>query len=306
MNEKIVLTLDSKKPISNIGKALSSETRITILEILQDESLNVNEIAEKLNLPVSTAAANIKVLEDAGLIITNYQPGVRGSMKLCGKRVNEILICLDTDESDAARFPRQEMPVGSYSNCSAEPTCGLASESGIITQNSPNGFFLPQRIDAQLLWLSRGFVEYKFSNNLAQGQRIKKIELSMEVCSEAPRYRMIWPSDITIWINDFEIGTWTSPGDFGDRKGILNPSWWPSYNTQYGVLKTWKITDQETMLDGEHFSMVTLMEIPNLSREYISVRIGVKEDAKNQGGFNLFGKQFGDYNQSILMQIEYI
>ena len=38
---------------------------------------------------------------------------------------------------------------------------------------------------------------------------------------------------------------------------------------------------------------------------YISVRIGIKEDAEHIGGVNIFGSSFGDYPQDILMRIEY-
>ena len=38
---------------------------------------------------------------------------------------------------------------------------------------------------------------------------------------------------------------------------------------------------------------------------YISVRIGIKEDAAHIGGVNIFGSSFGDFPQDILMRIEY-
>ena len=38
-------------------------------------------------------------------------------------------------------------------------------------------------------------------------------------------------------------------------------------------------------------------------QEYISVRIGVKEDAVHKGGMNLFGNGFGDYPQDIVMKM---
>jgi len=37
-----------------------------------------------------------------------------------------------------------------------------------------------------------------------------------------------WPSDISLWVNDVKIGTWTSPGDYGDRRGVHTPRWWNS------------------------------------------------------------------------------
>ena len=44
----------------------------------------------------------------------------------------------------------------------------------------------------------------------------------MELSSEVPGTNANWPSDITLWVNEIEIGTWTSPGDFGDKRGVLH------------------------------------------------------------------------------------
>jgi predicted transcriptional regulator len=45
---------------------------------------------------------------------------------------------------------------------------------------------------------------------------LEALEISLELCSEAPvttpETSKNWPSDITIWINEQEIGAWTSPG----------------------------------------------------------------------------------------------
>lgn len=35
---------------------------------------------------------------------------------------------------------------------------------------------------------------------------------------------------------------------------------------------------------------------------HIKVRLGVKEDARNRGGPNLFGRKFGNYPQDIVMR----
>lgn len=36
----------------------------------------------------------------------------------------------------------------------------------------------------------------------------------------------------------------------------------------------------------------------------IKFKIGVKEDALHKGGLNLFGKNFGDYPQAIVMTVK--
>ena len=78
--------------------------------------------------------------------------------------------------------------------------------------------------------------------------------MRMEVCSEAPLYNLNWPSDMTVWINGVEIGTWTSPSDFGGERGQLTPEWWPLRNTQYGLLKVWHVSERDSEVDGRPVS----------------------------------------------------
>ena len=69
------------------------------------------------------------------------------------------------------------------------------------------------------------------------------------------------------------------------------------------MLKTWVITTDGIYLDEEKFSGKTIKEFGLSEREYISVRLGVKENATHKGGMNLFGNGFGDYEQDIVMKI---
>jgi len=127
----------------------------------------------------------------------------------------------------------------------------------------------------------------------------------MEVCSEAPLYNLNWPSDITVWINGVELGSWTSPSDFGGEPGRLTPEWWTPRNTQYGLLKFWHVDDQESKVDGVTISGVTIGDLNLSASPFISVRIGVKPDAINVGGLNLFGSRFGNYPQDLVLGISY-
>ncbi len=58
---------------------------------LEREPLNINEIAERMKIPPSSAAMHVKTLEEAGLIETILMPGIRGSMKVCKKRPADLL-----------------------------------------------------------------------------------------------------------------------------------------------------------------------------------------------------------------------
>ncbi|MDR0400810.1 MAG: ArsR family transcriptional regulator, partial [Treponema sp.] len=49
-------------------KALASDIRLKILELLQNQELNISEIARRLEIPQSTATTSVLVLEKAGLV----------------------------------------------------------------------------------------------------------------------------------------------------------------------------------------------------------------------------------------------
>lgn len=57
------LSFDDEKDLVLLGKALSSEIRIKILKLLDTKPYCVNEIAELLKIPASSATLNVKVLE---------------------------------------------------------------------------------------------------------------------------------------------------------------------------------------------------------------------------------------------------
>lgn len=307
MLQDIELNFEDKEKMLNVTKALANEVRINILELLNESSLNINEIAEKLGIPVSTAAVNIKYLENAGLIFTELQPGIHGSMKLSSRKYDRIKVKLYNPKSKKLNNSINiDMPIGHYTDCNIFPTCGLVSEkSSIGIDDNPSSFYYPERVNAQLLWFYKGYVEYKFPNNIIKNASINLLELSFEVCSEAPFYRNNWPSDITVWINGKEIGTWLSPGDFGGRRGRYNPTWWPDTLNQYGLLKTWRVTDNGSMIDEKPVSNITLADLDLNNNFFITVRIGIKDGAKNVGGVSIFGKQFGDFPQNINMRLDY-
>ncbi len=108
-----------------------------------------------------------------------------------------------------------------------------------------------------------------------------------------------------IWINGIEAGTWTCPSDFGGRRGKLNPDWWEDKNSQYGNLKQWYIDATGTYLDNNKVSDRKLGEYHLAEGDYISVKIGIREDARHIGGVNIFGSSFGDYPQDLVMKLKY-
>jgi predicted transcriptional regulator len=61
------------------------------------------------------------------------------------------------------------IPIGLYTSCKISAPCGLCSPKGVIGLLDVPGTFLdPDRMNAGLMWFTRGFVEYQFPNNARQ------------------------------------------------------------------------------------------------------------------------------------------
>ena len=287
-------------------KALGHETRIAILRYLGDRVVPVNQIAQDLGLAPSTATMHIVVLERAGLLHSEMRPASRGLQKVCARTYDELVIDLPRGEHHTRGAVEMSMPIGGYSEFQVEPTCGLASVNGLIGYlDDPASFYEPNRLSAQLLWFRSGHVEYRFPNRTPPGAPILSLQLTAEVCSEAPLHDPDWPSDISVWVNDVHLGEWTCPGDFGGTRGRLTPAWWEEKDSQFGVLKRWRVGERGTSIDGLGLSDVTIAALGIRSGEPIRVRIGVRSDAANVGGLNLFGSEFGNYPQDLGLRIEY-
>ncbi|MDR2483971.1 MAG: helix-turn-helix domain-containing protein, partial [Treponema sp.] len=304
MDKTKIIIINPLKDMDKL-KALASEQRMHLLNLLRGETLNINEMAEILSLPQSNVATNIGILEEAGLVVSEKINAKRGSQKRCGIAFSEILIQFPEEKSEKKDLIEVEMPIGIFTNYAAVPPCGLCSTERIIGYlDTPESFLEPDRIKAGLLWMGSGFVEYKFPNNLKYESRVvQKLEVSLELSSETPGTNKNWLSNITLWINNVEIGSWTSPGDFGDRRGALTPSWWKPEGSQYGLLKHWIVTGEGSFVDGNRISGISLPDLALQDHSSIKIRIGVKEDTQHLGGMNIFGKGFGNYDQGIILRL---
>jgi len=291
----------------DVLRALASDVRVRILKLLHVTGpLNINDIAAKLGEPQSTISANTQILVEAGLVRTETQKAKKGNQKICHSLFDEVLVMFKEDirplKSNAVEV---SMPIGLYTSCQVSAPCGLCSVDGIIgLLDVPDTFLDPDRMKAGLMWFTRGFVEYQFPNNARLAQHtISSMEFTMELSSEVPGTSADWPSDITISVNGKDVGTWMSPGDFGDKRGVYTPDWWKLKGSQYGKLKTWRVNGQGTYVDGVRISDVKLSELDVEAHRSIRLRIGVKRDAKHPGGVNIFGRGFGNYDQDIVLRL---
>lgn len=287
-------------------KALASEMRVKILQLLGEHNMNINELAQALGIAQPTVTKHAQILEQMGLIKCEYMPGSQGMQKRCSLSFEKFIVDFETKKVPEHQILETEMPVGLYTMVHATPTCGLMSPEHLIgIVDDPQAFYHPDRAAANHIWMADGFVEYVFPCGIPTSSKIHKFELLMEVCSESPDYNNDYPSDITIWINNVEIGTWTSPGDFGGKRGRFSPDWWWDNWTQYGMSKLWSVDEDGSYIDGAPISYVSLNKIKLAPFEPITVRIGIKPDAVHRGGLNLFGKGCGNYDQDIVMRLHY-
>ncbi len=181
----------------------------------------------------------------------------------------------------------------------------MAGPKGYIgLVDEPKYFMDPERMSAGMVWFSSGFVEYQTPNLLTNGDKLEMLDLSVELGSEFPFSNNVWPSDITFFINNLEIGTWTSAGDFSDVRGKYTPAWVPDDVNQYGLQKIIRITNHGTYLDGKPFTNTCLNDL-ELTTQTFTIRFEIKSDAKNQGGCTIFGKGFGNYDQDIDLKLFY-
>ncbi|MBD8069055.1 ArsR/SmtB family transcription factor [Bacillus sp. PS06] len=289
----------------DIFKALSSSVRVEIINLLStNERMNLNEIAEHLKLTNGAVTMHIRKLEDSGLIKITSAVGRHGIQKIC--YLNEDSLTVDLRKKDIEEHLYEyDIKVGHYSDYHIEPTCGLATKDSIIGEfDDPRYFADPKHIHADILWLTKGYVEYRIPNYLNKNEEFRELQFIMELGSEAPNYNHNWPSDIHFFLNNIELGYWTSPGDFGETKGHCNPSWWPPNLNQYGQLKLLRINHEGTYMDGSKISDVTIDEINLTSKSDIKFKLAVSEHG-NSGGLTIFGKHFGNYEQDIIARLIY-
>lgn len=303
----VELRIEDTDRLYQFARALASPVRLRIIQALGERSMSVGEISQRLEIPMSTAALSVKILEETGFISTETQPGTRGSLRLCSRRLDTMSVFLAPMDADRGNVLSLQMPIGGYSAAEdIRSTCGIASEKTIVGEmDNPLVFYSPDRFGAQLIWFRQGALEYRFAYQQMDKMEIEWLEFSFEACSEAPMYRDPWESDIAVSINGVRIGMWTCPCDCGGRQGRLTPDWWPELSTQFGFLKTWRITADGSYLDAARISDVTIADLKLNSQGFISARIEAPADAEHAGGINLFGEGFGDHPQAIVLRVGY-
>lgn len=281
-----------------VYEALASDVRLKIIQLLSQKKMNIKELADNLSLSSAIVTSHVSKLEKANIIRTERI----GQQKISSLTVDKIEISFPQKIFNAFNTKTISIPIGHYTDYNVYPTCGLASSTDYIGPvDEPKYFMVPHRMNAQILWFTKGFIEYQIPNLTEPNEKLEMIEISLELSSEFPFSNNNWPSDITFSLNNIELGIWTSPGDFADTRGKYTPSWYPDDLNQYGLLKTIRITPRGTYVDGDQISNCSTENFKEVS-ELWKLRIEVKETAKNVGGCTIFGSKFGNHPQDIVFK----
>ncbi|HZJ89347.1 MAG TPA: helix-turn-helix domain-containing protein [Bacilli bacterium] len=303
---KVVLGLDDNYELEKIGESLASPIRRKILRLVARKSHTLVELANELDFAVSTISFHLKILREAKLIKTIANPSKKGNEKNISINNDTLYIYLNSPSVKSNLLTSTSIRLGSFIDFAITPPCTISTKEKILEPvDSESVFLSPERIDAELVAFYKGYIVYPFKVGGDALTNIASLNFSLELCSECPNYNNDWKSNITFWINDVEVATYLSRGDYGDRPGIQTPDWWPENFTQYGILINITVNKTGTYINGELVANVKIDDLNLIKSSVNRLKIGIKENAKYVGGINLFGSSFGDAKQDIVVTIAY-
>ncbi|MBO4573622.1 MAG: ArsR family transcriptional regulator [Clostridia bacterium] len=311
-NADAYLSIENEEDIPLIAcicDALGDTDRLKILRQLQEAPYlkTIAELKKLTGLPKTTLIRHLQKLEEANIVSVLYRSSAHGMARVFQRDMRKADISLYFKPKERKKdlvSNTQTLRVGHYADFHGEAF-------GYATSNNTHHFatedcFNIGRYDAELVYATSGRITYYFGNKAAKYNKIKQLDLSFEICSEAPYYDNDYMSDITVWLNGVETANFTCDGDYGDRRGKLNPDWWPDHDTQYGKLVTITVNDEGVFINGsKSTAKVTLKDLKLNEDNKIIFTLGNKDTATHLGGFNLFGRKFGDFEQDITLTMQY-
>lgn len=292
-----------------VFKCLGSEVRMEIVKLLaENHEMNLNELASGLGLTNGALTAHIRKLEECGIIqITTAHTG-RGLQKICSLKVDQLLLNVyPAEEEGSMKMYETSIRIGHYNDYSVHPGCGLAGETALVgAENDPRCFSWPQRLEAQMLWLHDGFVEYRIPNLLPEKQEIVQLTISFEISGADQGSEHDTQSELHFRLNGEEIGRWTTLPARDNARGIYTPPGWNRKERRYGYLKMLVVNATGSYLDGvkvaDRDPAAPFLDENN----EMKIRFEAHPENGREGGLALYGSGFGNYKQDILVRVHYM
>lgn len=312
--------INNEEEIANISTALSNPIRRRIIREIANKHRSVTELSKLLNIPDSTISFHVSILTKVGILNIVETKRRKGNEKFINLGSFDFNINLGVKDivEDNRKIEKitLSIPVGTFSNVNAKAPCGIANREGTISSSDvPEALYSSNRMTANLIWMACGTIEYKIpllgfeqkDNHLSiySKHNIQAIRFTLELCSECPNYDEHYRSDITFWIDDIELGTYESPGDYGGRRGRYTSEAINIGSTQFGNLVLVEIRENGTYINNQKIGIKTIKDLNLGNKKLITLRFGNKTESRNKGGFNLFGSKCGDFDQDIEFTIYY-
>ena len=95
-----ILYVVGYRNVAKVAKALSSETRTRIVDLLRKGPMGLDEISQEIDQSKANISGQIKKLEDAGIVAPQYQPGERGIKKLVALKAKVVVLVLDPGDEN--------------------------------------------------------------------------------------------------------------------------------------------------------------------------------------------------------------
>ena len=168
------LKIDDEEALDQIVQALNASVRRKIMCLLRSSCYSIAELAKLLKLPISTVCFHLNILRKAGFVSVTVKKNTRGNAKLIARQIDRLSIdFLPEDYENRQHQFSQEIPLGSFFDAHVEAGCGMANEKEIIVSDDlPGAFFSPERYDAQIIWFSKGYLEYRVPNYMLKDKQV--------------------------------------------------------------------------------------------------------------------------------------
>jgi len=93
-NSHMDMTAEDPEDIYRTCYALSSMTRINIIKILSLNPMTVTSLSEALKLTKGNVSNQVASLEEAGLVESTFEPGIKGVKKVLKPKYEKIVLIL--------------------------------------------------------------------------------------------------------------------------------------------------------------------------------------------------------------------
>lgn len=293
----------------DIFKCLGSEIRMQIVDLLaHNHEMNLNEMAAALNVTNGALTPHIRKLEESGIIAVKTVNAGHGVQKVCSLETDQVLLNVYPSKEDGSmKMYETSIRVGHYSDYAVRPGCGLAGPQGLIgTEDEPRCFSWPERLEAEMVWLHDGYLEYRIPNFLPKNQEIVQLTLSFEVSGADQGSENDTQADLKFSLNGKPIGSWTTIRPQNHIRSIYTPHWWNRKERRHGYLKMLVINGRGVYLDG--VKMEDTGPDWKFQDENGEMKLRFESRPLNgrEGGLALYGSGFGNYKQDILARIHYM